>query len=222
MEILQLMGENWEKEVERMNRKGPKARIIRRFGEAFAHSPKYARILEKRKQPPGQHGLTKGRQRMGEYGKRLFEKQKLKAIYNISEAQMLRYMKEATRRSGPSGGNLLLLLERRLDNIVFRFGLSTTIWGARQLVNHGHVKVNNRRVNIPSFLVKPADVISVSEKVKNNPHIISSLDLQAGIATPPYLSFDREKMLGTLERLPARNEIPVNIQESLIVEFYAR
>jgi small subunit ribosomal protein S4 len=205
-----------------MNRKGPKARIIRRFGEAFPHSPKYARILEKRKQPPGQHGLTKGRQRMGEYGKRLFEKQKLKAIYNISETQMLRYMKEAMRRPGPSGENLLLLLERRLDNIVFRVGLSTTIWGARQLVNHGHVKVNNRRVNIPSFLVKPTQVISVSEKVKSNPHILSSLDLHAGIAMPPYLSFDREKMSGTLQRLPGRNEIPVNIQESLIVEFYAR
>src|SRR5919108_704367 len=109
------MGENQKKEELRMNRKGPKARIIRRFGEAFPHSPKYARILEKRKQPPGQHGIAKGRQRMGEYGKRLFEKQKLKAIYNISETQMLRYMKEATRRPGPSGVNLLLMLEGLTD-----------------------------------------------------------------------------------------------------------
>jgi len=205
-----------------MTYRGPKARLMRRFGEAFSYSPKYSRILEKRPYPPGQHGHKQRRPRLGDYGQRLFEKQKLRAIYNISEGQMRRYMKEAMRRPGRTGENLLQLLECRLDNVAYRLGFSPTIWGTRQLVNHGHIRVNGRKVDIPSFLVLPGDVISISEKMKNNPHIQAWVSMRPSALIPSYLSADRENLSGVLTRMPSREEIPVNVNESFIVEFYAK
>ncbi len=205
-----------------MGYRGPKTRLMRRFGEAFTHSPKYDRILKRRPNPPGQHGAQRRRVRMGEYARRLFEKQKLKAIYNISETQMVRYMQEATRRQGPTGTNLLQLLEQRLDNVVYRLGFAPTIWSARQLVNHGHVRVNGRKVDIPSFIVKPGDVISISTKMKDNPLVAESVNSRPPELIPPYLRLDRENMSGVLLRVPNREEIPINIEETLVVEFYAR
>jgi small subunit ribosomal protein S4 len=202
--------------------RGPKARLMRRFGEAFSHSPKHIRILERRPHPPGQHGAKRRRERKSEYGRRLFEKQKLKAIYNISETQMTRYMREAARRQGSTGTNLLQLLETRLDNVVYRMGLTPTIWSARQLVSHGHMQVNGERVDIPSFKVKPGDVVSISEKMKGNPHIQEWINSRPLALIPPYLRLDRENMAGGLLRIPDRDEMPVNIDESLIVEFYSR
>lgn len=200
---------------------GPKARIMRRFGEAFTHSPKYHRILAKRPNPPGQHGARR-RKQQGAYGKRLFEKQKLKAFYDIPERQMRRYMDEATRRKGPTGTNLLQLLESRLDNVVYRLGFTPTIWSAKQLVGHGHVRVNGKKVNIPSFLVSPNDVVAVSNKMKGNDLVTESLANRGPGMIPPYLLLDRDNVSGTFLREPYREEIPVNINENLIVEFYAR
>ncbi len=205
-----------------MSYRGPKGRLIRRFGEDFTHSPKYTRLLQRRPNPPGQHGAQRRRLRMTEYARRLFEKQKLKAIYNVSEKQLLRYLREASRRSGPTGVNLLQILEQRLDNIVYRLGFATTIWNARQLVNHGHVRVDGRKVDIPSYLVKPGAVVSLVEKMRDNPQVVQALHNRRDDLIPPYLQLDRAACSGRLLRLPAREEIPVNIDESLIVEFYAR
>lgn len=198
-----------------------KARIMRRFGEAFTHSPKYHRILANRPTPPGQHGARR-RKQVGAYGKRLFEKQKLKAFYDIPEKQIRRYMEEATRRKGPTGTNLLQLLESRLDNVVYRLGFTPTIWSAKQLVGHGHIRVNGKRVNIPSYLVSANDVITLSDKMKTNDLVVQSLANRGPGMIPPYLLLDRDQVSGTFLRAPYREEIPVNINENLIVEFYAR
>lgn len=205
-----------------MSYRGPKGRLIRRFGEDFTHAPKYTRLLQRRPNPPGQHGAQRRRLRMSEYARRLFEKQKLKAIYNISERQLQRYMREAGRRPGPTGANLLQLLEQRLDAIVYRLGFAPTIWSARQLVSHGHVRVNGRRVDIPSFLVKPGATIELADKMKHNPQVEAALNARPDDLIPPYLALHREQRAGQLLRLPARTEIPINIDEALIVEFYAR
>jgi small subunit ribosomal protein S4 len=205
-----------------MKYRGPKARLMRHFGEVLTRAPKYARILERRKYPPGQHGQAGARRNPSEYGRRMMEKQKLKTIYSISEAQMRRYMELATRRKGITGENLLQILEQRLDQVVYRLGFAATIWGARQLVNHGHVTVNGRKVNIPSCPVRPGNVISVSEEMKKNPHVLEALDISQGSALPVYLSVDREQISGTFQSIPHRDEIPVRIEDSLIIEFYAR
>jgi small subunit ribosomal protein S4 len=194
---------------------------MRRFGEVFTHSPKYQRILEKRKNAPGQHGARR-KKTPGAYALRLLEKQKLKAFYDLPEKQMRRYMEEATRRKGPTGTNLLQILESRLDNIVYRLGFAPTIWAAKQLVGHGHVLVNGKRVNIPSYLANPTDVISVSEKMKENALITGSLENRGPDMIPAYLSLERTKLSGTFLRAPERDEIPVNVNEALIIEFYAR
>lgn len=194
---------------------------MRRFGEVFTHSPKYQRILAKRPTPPGQHGARR-RKQVGAYGKRLFEKQKLKAFYDLGEKQMRRYMADALRKKGPTGTNLLQFLERRLDSIVYRLGFTPTIWAAKQLVGHGHIRVNGKRVNIPSYLANENDVISVSEKMKGNALVAESLANRGPGMIPPYLLLDRDQVSGTLLRDPYRQEIPVNINENLIVEFYAR
>ncbi|GIV95432.1 MAG: 30S ribosomal protein S4 [Herpetosiphonaceae bacterium] len=205
-----------------MGYRGPKARLMRRFGEIFTHSPKYERILERRPNPPGQHGAQRRRVRMSEYARRLFEKQKLKAIYNVSERQLLRYMAEASRRPGPTGTNLLQILERRLDQVVYRLGFAPTIWSARQLVNHGHVRVNGRKTDIPSYLVDPGDTITLSEKMQQNPRVVEWLAARPSDLIPPYLRLDREAMTGEFLRVPNREEIAANINEALIIEFYAR
>ncbi len=205
-----------------MKYRGPKARLMRHFGEVLTRAPKYYRILERRRFPPGQHGPAGARRAPSEYGRRMKEKQKLKSIYAISEAQMRRYMDLATRRKGITGENLLRILEQRLDQVVYRLGFAATIWGSRQLVNHGHVRCNGRKVNIPSFPVKPGDVISIPESMQKNPHVLQSLDVSMGSLMPPYLNLDREQFSGTLQSVPRRDEIPVNIEDSLIVEFYAR
>jgi small subunit ribosomal protein S4 len=198
----------------------PKARTMRRFGEVMARGTKYQRILEKRPNPPGQHGGRRRRGREGAYGQRLMEKQKLRALYNISESQMRKYMHEANRRKGPTGTNLLQLLEQRLDMVIYRLGFAPSIWAARQVVGHGHVLVDGKRVDIPSFLVEPGQTIGLSEKMRRNQLVVESIGM--GSAVPEYLNVNRDEANGKFERLPAREEIPVNINEALIVEFYAR
>ena len=150
-----------------------KAKPQRRFGELLVPRPKYSRILEDRAYPPGDHGREKSFRsgRRSNYGLQLDEKQKLSFIYNVRERQLRNYYKKAALMSGPTGVNLLGLLERRLDNIVYRSGLAATIWSARQIVGHGHIMIDGQRVNLPSYQVRPQEVIEVSDKMKKNVHI---------------------------------------------------
>jgi small subunit ribosomal protein S4 len=195
---------------------------MRRFGVTLAPSPKYQRILEKRPNPPGQHGAkAKRSKKIGAYGSRLFEKQKLRAFYGIAERQMRRYVEEALRRSGPTGTNLMQLLEQRLDAVVYRLGLAPSIWASRQIVGHGHVLVNGKRVDIPSYQVRPGEMISLSEKFRKSAQV-AAWRARGGIAPPAYLELDQEQLSGKLVREPARDEIPVPIDDRLIVEFYSR
>jgi small subunit ribosomal protein S4 len=201
---------------------GPKAKIQRRFGEILVPRPKYARILDKRSYPPGEHGKEKQFRsgRRSDYGLQLNEKQKLSFIYNIRERQLRRYFMRARRIPGNTGANLLALLERRLDNLVYRAGFAPTIWAARQLVNHGHIMVNGRRLNIPSYQVSPGEIFTIGEKMRKNPHVIESLESNA--YAPQYLSVDSGSASATLVRIPERGEIQVPVDEQLIVEFYTR
>ena len=194
---------------------------MRRFGVALAPSPKYQRILEKRPQPPGQHGARASRKKIGAYGSRLFEKQKLRAFYGIAERQMRRYVDEAMRRQGPTGTNLLQILEQRLDAVVYRLGFAPSIWSSRQLVGHGHVLVNGKRIDIPSYEVRPGETVAISEKMKRSRQMAVWAE-RGGILPPPYLEIDRDAMSGRLVRTPERDEIPVPIDDRLIVEFYSR
>ncbi|HYH09485.1 MAG TPA: 30S ribosomal protein S4 [Thermoanaerobaculia bacterium] len=204
-----------------MRYRGPKAKVMRRFGVALAASPKYQRILEKRPNPPGQHGGSKRRKKVGAYGSRLFEKQKLKAFYGVAERQMRRYVAEASRRTGPTGTNLLQLLEQRLDAVVYRLNFAPSIWAARQLVGHGHILVDGQRVDIPSYSVRPGQVIGISERMKRSRQMAVWAE-RGGIIPPAYLELDRNQMTGRLLRPPERDEIPVPIDDRLIVEFYSR
>jgi small subunit ribosomal protein S4 len=203
------------------NYTGPKAKEMRRFGMAMTNSAKYVKILKRHPNPPGQSPQgNRRRPKQSEYGRRLIEKQKLRYIYNVLEKQMMNYMKEAVARPGNTGTTLLQLLECRLDNLVHRFGFSSTIWGARQLVNHGHVRVNDKKVDIPSYRVKPGDTITLAAKMRENPNVLDALDQHANV--PNYLSFDRNALTGRLVTVPERAEIPVPVDERLIVEHYSR
>ena len=170
--------------------------------------------------PPGEHG--QGRQKFSEYGQQLREKQKARRIYGVMERQFRRYFKEADRRKGVTGEVLLQLLESRLDNVVYRLGLGRSRPEARQLINHGHFAVNGRKVDIPSYLTKPGDVISVRENSRKQPvfkHIAEARDQQG---TVDWLQVDFEKLEGRVIRVPQRDEIEVPLSEHLIVELYSR
>lgn len=203
------------------NNTGPKAKEMRRFGMALTNSSKYVKILKRHPNPPGVAPQgNRRRPKQSEYAKRLIEKQKLRFIYNVLEKQMINYMKEAVARPGNSGSNLMVMLECRLDNLVHRLGFSTTIWGARQLVNHGHVQVNGKKVDIPSYRVAPGQTIAIVAKMHQNPNILDALD--QNVTVPTYLSFDRTTFSGRLIALPERGDIPVPVDERLIVEYYSR
>lgn len=196
---------------------------MRRFGEALIPRAKYQKILEKRAYPPGDHGKEKQFKsgRRSDYGAQLDAKQKLSFIYNVRENQLRRYFRQASRMTGRTGGNLLALLEIRLDNIAYRAGFAATIWAARQLVNHGHITVNGERVNLPSYSVRPGDVISVTEKMRRNVHVVESGESSGTV--PAYMSVDRNKIEATLLRVPEQDEIPVQMVDiQLVVEYYNR
>lgn len=200
---------------------GPKGKIVRRFGENIYGNPKFDRLLEKRNYPPGQHGNGgKFRRRISDYGIHLKEKQKLRYTYLILERQFRNYFAKADKMKGVTGANLLILLERRLDTVVYRMGFARTIMQSRQFVNHGHIVVNGRKVDIPSFLVKPGDVVEVKEKSRNMLAIQEAMDASANPYT--WLEVDKEKFMGTYLELPLREQIPVNIDERLIVEYYSK
>jgi len=176
--------------------------------------------FERRGYPPGQHGQTRPG-KIKEYGAQLREKQKLRRIYGIRETQLRIYLREAMRRRGVTGEILLQLLESRLDNVVYRLGFASSRRQARELVSHGHFLVNGRKVNTPSYLLKPGDVIEVTEKSKNILPIVEALESSGG-RVPPWLSLDAEARRGTILSLPLRDEIDTQVDETLIVEFYSR
>ncbi|MDR0510636.1 MAG: 30S ribosomal protein S4 [Rikenellaceae bacterium] len=197
---------------------GPKTKIARKFGEAIFGVDKY---LEKKNYPPGQHGQMRKRKKVSEYGVQLSEKQKAKSTYGVLEKQFARTYHEAARMGGITGANLLILLECRLDNVVYRLGLSPTRAGARQLVSHRHITVNGEVVNIPSYSVRVGDVIGVREKSKSMEVIANSL---SGVKRGryPWLEWNQATMSGRFLQKPEREDIPENIKEQLIVELYSK
>ena len=176
--------------------------------------------IEKRAYPPGQHG--QGRARFSDYGVQLREKQKVKRMYGLLEKQFAQTMKRASRMKGRAGENLLILLERRLDNVVFRMGFATSRSEARQLVRHGHFLVNSRKTTIPSLQVRPGSKITVKEKSRKVARIAGALETLEGRSVPQWVEIDKEKFEGTVKSLPAREDITMPIQEQLIVELYSR
>jgi len=176
--------------------------------------------VEKRGYPPGQHG--QGRTRFSDYGVQLREKQKVKRMYGLLEKQFASTMQRATRMKGRAGENLLILLERRLDNVVYRLGFATSRAEARQLVRHGHFMVNGRKASIASMLVRPGATVSVAEKSRKVARIAGALETLEGRSVPQWLEIEKEAFKGTVKALPTREDITMPIQEQLIVELYSR
>ncbi|AEH45351.1 ribosomal protein S4 [Thermodesulfatator indicus DSM 15286] len=205
---------------------GPRCRLCRREGMKLflkgdrCYTDKCA--FERRSYPPGQHGQAQIRAKRSDYGIRLREKQKVKRIYGVSEKQFAKYFDRADRMKGQTGHNLLQLLERRLDNVVYRLGFASSRMQARQMVAHGLFKVNGRNVDIPSYLVKPGEVIELKEKYRQNARIQENLEAAVRRGIPQWLELDADNFKGTVKALPTREDITMPIQEQLIVEFYSR
>ncbi len=176
--------------------------------------------IKRRGYPPGQHGQR--RPKHSDYGVQLREKQKAKRIYGLLERQFRNYFEKADGMKGKTGDNLLILLERRLDNVVYKLGFSQTRRESRQLVRHGHFRVGGRKVNIPSYLVKAGDVVELRDKSRKIPSLNEALDAVVRKGIPPWLDLDRENFRGVVKILPARAEIKEPIQEQLIVELYSK
>jgi len=196
---------------------GPRVRISRKFNEPILGENK---ALQKKNYAPGQHGRGKKR-KQSEYAIQLAEKQKAKYIYGLLERQFARVFNNATRKRGVTGENLLQLLEARLDNTVYRLGIAPTRRAARQLVLHKHIEVNGQIVNIPSYTLKPGDMVGVRERSKSLEVVTNSLSLQ-GVRKYNWLEWDANEMVGKLIHLPTRQDIPENINETLIVELYSK
>ena len=198
---------------------GPRTKISRRFGVALFGSSK---ALERRNFPPGQHGLRAGRKKKSDYSVALGEKQKLRFQYGVLEKQFRGYYEEAARRRGVTGEILLQLLELRLDNVCYRLGFGNSRQAARQLVNHGHVLVNGKRVDIPSYQVKPGDKIKIGGKPSSQQMALRALDLTQSSPLVDWLTIDKEGLEGTVSRTPERSDIDPLVNEQLIVELYSR
>ncbi len=198
--------------------RGPKTKISRKFGEPIFGPDKN---FENKKYPPGQHGPSKRRKKTSEYGVQLKEKQKAKYTYGLLERQFFNLFKKAQRIKGNTGEVFLQLLESRLDNVVFRLGLAPTRDAARQLVTHRHIVVNGNVLNIPSYMVRDADIVGVRQKSKSLECINKSLE-RANHSRYSWLEWDNEQMAGKFLHEPAREDIPENIKEQLIVELYSK
>jgi small subunit ribosomal protein S4 len=198
---------------------GPKTKVARRYGAPLFGPSK---ALERKNYPPGIHGPKGSRRKQSEYAIALGEKQKLRYQYGLMERQFRRYFETALKRRGVTGVTLLQLLETRLDNVVYRLGFANTRRGARQLVGHGHVKVNGRKVDVSSFNVKTGDVISVREKPNSRQLATRNLDLTQITPVPDWLTVNREGLSGQVARIPSREEIAPIVNEQLIVELYSR
>ena len=196
---------------------GPKTKIARKFGEAIFGDDK---SFEKKSYPPGMHGNTRRRGKKSEYAIQLQEKQKAKYTYGILERQFRNLFEKATRSKGVTGEVLLQFCEARLDNVVYRFGIAPSRRAARQLVGHRHITVNGEVVNIPSYSLKPGDVVGVREKSKSLQVIEDSLSANSSVYE--WISWNSEKKEGTFVAIPERIQIPENIKEQLIVELYSK
>ena len=202
---------------------GPKAKLSRREGtDLFLKSARRS-IADKSKfdSKPGQHGRTSG-QRMSDFGLQLREKQKVKRMYGVLERQFRRYFAMADQQKGNTGSNLLSLLESRLDNVVYRMGFGSTRAEARQLVSHKAITVNGHQVNIPSYLVKAGDMVSVREKSKKQGRVLEALQLATQVGLPAWVEVNVDKAEGVFKKTPDRDEFAADINESLIVELYSR
>lgn len=196
--------------------RGPRLRVVRRLGDLPGLTRKNAR----RQYPPGQHGQN--RRKPSEYAIRLEEKQKLRYNYGISERQLVRYVKKARRVTGSTGQVLLQLLEMRLDNTVFRLGMAPTIPAARQLVNHGHITVNDRVVDIASYNCRPGDVIKVRDRDRSRTLVKVNADNPGLANLPSHLQFDKDNLVGKVNGFIEREWIALNINELLVIEYYSR
>lgn len=196
---------------------GPKSKIARKFGEPIYGPDKY---LEKRNYPPGQHGMAKKRKKTSEYGTQLAEKQKVKYTYGVLERQFRKMYDKAARMKGRTGENLILLLESRVDNLVYRMGIAPSRPAARQLVSHCHITRNGEICNVPSAIARPGDVIAVRERSKSLEVVQDSLS--RGNNKYSWIEFDSEKCAGKYLNYPERTEIPETINEQLIVELYSK
>jgi small subunit ribosomal protein S4 len=196
---------------------GPKTKISRKFGEPILGNGKW---LNKNSNPPGQHGATKKRKTLGEYALQLKEKQKAKYTYGVLERQFRKTFEEASRKKGVTGENLIRLLESRLDNTIYRLGISPSRPGARQLVSHKHITVNGEVVNVPSFQLKPGDVIGLKATSQGNAGITGSVKGKGNRIN--WLDWNEAEMKGTFIAYPERESIPENIKEQLIVELYSK
>jgi small subunit ribosomal protein S4 len=196
--------------------RGPRLRIVRRLGEL----PGLSRKSPRRAYPPGQHGQN--RKKRTEYAVRLEEKQKLRMNYGLTEKQLLRYVRKARRVTGSTGQVLLQLLEMRLDNTVFRLGMAPTIPAARQLVNHGHVTVNGRRVDIASYQCRPGDVVAIRDREASRKLVENNLQYPGLANLPSHLEFDKAKLTGKVNSVIEREWIALQVNELLVVEYYSR
>jgi small subunit ribosomal protein S4 len=197
---------------------GPRSRVARKFGEPIYGPDKH---LDRKNFPPGQHGITKKRKKTSEYGIQLREKQKAKYTYGVLERQFRNTFEKASRAKGVTGAVLLQMLESRLDNVVYRLGVAPTRAGARQLVSHRHITVNGEVINIPSYQLKPGDIIGVREKSKSLETIVDSLTTRKN-SKLPWLEWDETQMAGKFMNMPERSDIPEDIKEQLIVELYSK
>ena len=198
---------------------GPKERISRRFGVALFGPSK---ALERRNYPPGQHGARAGRRKKSDYSVALGEKQKLKFMYGLLEKQFRSYYEKAAAQRGITGDLILQQLESRLDNVVFRLGFGNSRQAARQMTNHGHIFVNGHRVDVPSYQVRPGDVVKVAEKPSSQQLGMRSLDLTQSMPLKDWLTIDREKLEGTVARLPEAADADSIVDVQRVVELYSR
>jgi len=203
---------------------GPKCKLMRREGADLSLKSSRRAVDTKCKidNPPGMHGAGTRKPRQSDYGLQLREKQKLRRIYGILERQFRNYYKEASRLKGSTGENLLQLLETRLDNVVYRMGFGSTRAEARQLVNHKSIMVNGKIVNIPSYMVKPEDVVSVREKSRKQARIAEAMALAEQIGLPGWVDVNQTKFEGVFKALPERSDLPPDINEQLVVELYSK
>ncbi len=197
-----------------------RGKVVRRLGVNIFGNPKYDRLLKKKPQSPGEP--KKGRVRQTEYGRQLVEKQKLKFAYGLSERQFRNLFEKAKSMKGVTGTNMLVLLERRLDNVVYRLGMASSRYQARQLVSHGHIQLNGRKVTIPSAVVRANDSVSVRDRKATRDLVRRLLSENASRPIPPWLIVSKDDMLGTVSILPTRDLIPTVAEEQLVVEFYSK
>jgi small subunit ribosomal protein S4 len=201
--------------------RGPIVKICRREGVNLVESPKVQRYMERHPYPPGQHGQRR-RRKISDYGVRLREKQKLRFYYNMSEKQFANLFAEASKKVGATGEVFLQLLESRLDNVVYRLGIAATRRQARQFVAHGHIHVNGRRIDVPSYRLSPGDEIEVAPNAKKNAHIKGNVEERRRGKLNPWLEFDEEALKGRFLHRPAREDLTVPVNELQVIEYYSR